>query len=78
MMITKTIDPCVYCGFSTAFGSGKFVNRIPVDNGWGCAECSGFLCDLCGELIYLDEEVTDKDLNDYHQNCFKILKKKGK
>ena len=57
--MTTTIDQCVYCHRSTAFGSGNglFVNRIPVDDGWGCAECSGFECDECGEQIYLDSEV---------------------
>lgn len=32
-------DACVYCGRSTAFGSGRFVNRIPADDGWMCEEC---------------------------------------
>ena len=37
--MTTIIDPCIYCGDSTAFGStyadgsliGKFVNRVPAD-----------------------------------------------
>jgi len=53
-----TLDPCVHCGHSTAFGSGRYVNRIPVNDGWGCAECSGFECDRCAQQIYLDAEVT--------------------
>ena len=52
---------CVYCGESTAFGSGKFVNRLPVDEGWGCAECSGFECDRCDTQIYLDDDVMPMD-----------------
>lgn len=73
-------DPCVYCGRSTAFGAGfgLFVNRIPVDDGWGCAECSGFECDECGQKIYLDCELrvdhVDSDGNwqygNYHEECY--------
>jgi hypothetical protein len=74
-----TTDPCVYCHRSTAFGSGNglFVNRIPVDDGWGCAECSGFECDECGEQIYLDSEVRVEGYDEgkylygnYHQKCY--------
>ena len=50
-------DPCIYCGKSTAFGSGRFVNRLASDVGWGCAECSGYPCDRCGIQMYLDCEV---------------------
>lgn len=38
-------DPCFGCGASTAFGSGRYVNRIPADktaegqDGYLCAEC---------------------------------------
>lgn len=75
----EVIDPCVYCGRSTAFGSGNglFVNRIGVDDGWGCAECSGYECDECGEQIYLDCEI--RIVNDhgnayYHEDCYNITK----
>ena len=71
--MTKTIDPCVYCNESTAFGHGRFVNRIPSDNGYACAECAGYECDECGKQIYLDEEVsveTDKGCWRYHQECY--------
>ena len=37
--IMETKDPCVHCGKSTAFGSGRFVDRIGYDDGWACAEC---------------------------------------
>jgi hypothetical protein len=71
--MAEVIDPCVYCGESTAFGFGRFVNRLPVDDGWGCAECSGFMCDECDEQIYLDEDVTDKDENGhYHPRCLPL------
>tara|TARA_Y100000401_G_scaffold115844_1_gene120300 strand:+ start:821 stop:1336 length:516 start_codon:yes stop_codon:yes gene_type:complete len=57
----STNDNCVYCGESTAFGSGKFVNRLSVDEGWGCAECSGFECDRCGTQIDVDFDVKPRD-----------------
>lgn len=68
--MTDVIDPCTYCGDSTAFGYGKFVNRLPVDDGWGCAECSGFMCDECDQQIYLDADITNKDEDGhYHPAC---------
>jgi hypothetical protein len=75
--MSKVKDPCVYCGNSTAFGFGRFVNRLPVDDGWGCAECSGFACDSCGEQIYLDEEIAHRD-NVYHEKCLADIKKRKK
>jgi hypothetical protein len=84
--MTTITDNCVYCGESTAFGAtrsdgtliGKFVNRIGVDDGWGCAECSGFACDECDKQIYLDTEVRvdfiDEDgkyhYGNYHHDCY--------
>ena len=47
---TKTVkDPCIWCEQSTAFGSGRFVNRIPADrddeeatiDGWGLRRVCG-------------------------------------
>lgn len=72
------VDPCTYCGRSTAFGSPDmlFVNRIPVDDGWGCRECTGYECDECGGNILLDEEVRvdEKEPNrgwsNYHVKCY--------
>jgi len=36
-------DQCTACGESTAFGSGRYVNRVPSGteffNGYMCAEC---------------------------------------
>ena len=42
-------DTCDDCGESTAWGSGKFVNRVPADVGWLCADCQALECDECGE-----------------------------
>jgi hypothetical protein len=76
-MTDTIVDPCVYCGLSTAFGSGRFVNRLAVDEGYGCAECSGFSCDFCDKQIYLDEEVADSKGNGhYHETCLEKLDKK--
>ena len=61
---------CVYCGESTLFGSGRFVNRIPVDDGYGCAACSGMPCDYCEEQIPVDEDVSGPgDAGFYHEDC---------
>ena len=66
-------DPCVYCGERTCFGSGRFVNRLGVDDGWGCAECSGYECDKCDKQIYLDEDITDKtEEGHYHPACLPL------
>ena len=75
--MTKTIEPCVHCKESTAFGQGKFVNRIPSDDGYACAECAGFECDECGKQIYLDTEVSVENTGEcfkYHAECHKIVK----
>ena len=83
---TKTVkDPCIWCGESTAFGSGRFVNRIPSDrddeestlDGWACAECAGYECDECGEQIYVDEEIRVDHLDqygNYHEDCYSQTK----
>lgn len=46
-------DACVDCGHSTAFGSGRFVNRIPAftdtKDGYLCADCQSIDCDGCNE-----------------------------
>ena len=69
-------DYCVECLQSTAFGTGRFVNRIPADRdvyneegeiignreGWLCAECNFFECDRCDEKIYCDEDITAWDV----------------
>ena len=70
----STNDNCVYCGESTAFGSGRFVNRLSVDEGWGCAECSGFECDRCDIQIYLDDDVTPEEcgLEEFADGSFHV------
>ena len=69
-------DYCVDCLQSTAFGTGRFVNRIPADrdvedekgnylgvrDGWLCPECNFRECDRCGEPIYCDEDITAYDV----------------
>lgn len=42
--MTKDIgNKCIYCFEDTSFGSGRFVNRIPADDGehegYACSEC---------------------------------------
>ncbi len=32
-------DPCVACGHSTVFGSGRFPNRVSTETGYMCQEC---------------------------------------
>ena len=69
-------DYCVDCLQSTAFGSGRFVNRIPADrdvedekgnylgrrDGYLCPECNFTECDRCNEKIYCDEDFTPYDV----------------
>ena len=64
------IDPCVHCGESTAFGYGKFVNRLGWDAGWSCAECASLDCDICDEKITLDEDRRwSESLFACHEEC---------
>jgi hypothetical protein len=74
------IDPCVWCGLSTAPGFGRFVNRLPTwgggdmdkdgniivppFEGYACAGCAGFQCERCDKQIGLDEEIRVNDMND--------------
>lgn len=76
-------DPCVCCGEDTAFGSSKFVNRIPGDHfneetgefrdGYWCADCLMLECSACDKPVPEDDEVwvtlpTGEQLV-YHPNC---------
>jgi hypothetical protein len=80
----QVTDPCIYCKRSTAFNSGfgLFVNRLPVDDDWACAECAGFDCDECAKQIYLDCEIrvefTDEEgqyhYGNYHEECYNFEK----
>jgi hypothetical protein len=58
-------DKCIECGESTSFGSGRFVNRIPADNGvvsgYMCPECQCMKCDRCHEMV-LEYEIIDDDI----------------
>ena len=44
-------NDCISCGEDTSFGSGRFVNRIPADDHYMCAECQMVECDMCDEKI---------------------------
>ena len=73
MATKEAIDPCVHCKKSTAFGFGKFVNRLGWDDGWACAECAGYECDICDKQIYLDADITDTSENGhYHPECLPV------
>jgi hypothetical protein len=86
---------CVWCLEDTSFGSGKYVNRIPVSTdsdsvewlteeqaekyitveGWGCAECGCYECDICSEPIATDTDIADKqELGHYHTWCLPLDK----
>jgi hypothetical protein len=65
----EIIDPCVHCGESTAFGFGNYVNRLGWDDGWSCAMCAGYECDLCDQNIYLDEDHNIDGEGHYHWAC---------
>ena len=34
------IEICISCVESVEWGSGRFVNRVPTDDGWLCEECA--------------------------------------
>jgi len=38
-------NDCIECGEDTSFGSGRFVNRIPADDNYMCAECQMVVCE---------------------------------
>jgi hypothetical protein len=53
-MILKDIgDTCIDCRESTGWGSGRFVNRMPADDGLE----AGYLCAECAEADF--EEVEE-------------------
>ena len=74
-------DYCVDCLQSTAFGTGRFVNRISADrdvvdekgnylgrrDGYLCPECNWFECDRCDEKIYDGDDCTPYDVYQDHE-----------
>lgn len=73
--MSTIIDPCVHCGQSTAFGFGRFVNRIGYDDGWACAECMAYECFVCDEKVDMDTYVSDEEeWGHYHPRCLPIEK----
>jgi hypothetical protein len=72
-------NKCVFCDRDTSIGSGWFVNRIPADNttesgeyldGYSCSKCMEIWeCDLCGDMIPLDEDVESESGERFHEHC---------
>ena len=67
-------DKCVDCLKDTSFGSGRFVNRIPADNGeyegYQCADCQSIECDNCNTKT-LDYFISNKNSKVYCEDCYK-------
>ena len=65
-------NKCIYCFEDTSFGSGRFVNRIPADDGehdgYACPDCMEMECDRCGEMVGLDDDVRVNNLI-LHWDC---------
>ncbi len=55
-MIKDLGDLCIDCKEDTSMGSGKFVNRIPADDGkvsgYMCADCQMVECDSCKQKVF--------------------------
>ena len=82
----NVLDPCVYCGESTAFGSGRFVNRTPADadgdssysgkyeDGYACSDCLCYECDRCKQMIGFDEDIGAYQcgLEEFSDGAFRI------
>ena len=67
-----TDQKCVACSCDTSPGSGRFVNRIPADDGFLCTKCAAFTCDRCDQLIAIDEDLTPQDVfgDNTSRRCF--------
>jgi len=50
------IQPCEECGENTSPGSGKYVNRIPYNDGWLCPDC---LNDIENEFEKENDKMID-------------------
>ena len=52
---------CVDCNLHCHFGSGRFINRYPVENddveGWRCGDCAA-------EVDAMLEEMNEEDTNE--------------
>ena len=45
-------EECKDCGDSVAWGSGKYVNRLPAESGFFiCADCQCIECDKCHQDV---------------------------
>ena len=71
--MTNIDNLCVFCYRDTSFGSGRFVNRVPADNGkeigYACPECLTMDCDRCDKQIPLDEDILLHDSIYVHYEC---------
>tara|TARA_A100001391_G_scaffold33113_2_gene17843 strand:- start:2926 stop:3180 length:255 start_codon:yes stop_codon:yes gene_type:complete len=65
-------EKCVECKESVAAGSGRFVNRIPADNGdhigFLCPDCQTVECDECGH--YVLEPFYTENCDVFCSECF--------
>ena len=65
-------EKCVQCLQDTSFGSGKYVNRIPADNGsydgYECSACQSCECDVCLEPT-LEYHICNETGKIYCDNC---------
>jgi hypothetical protein len=71
--VSAVVDPCVECGETTVFGSGRFVNRIPAERegpdgaslvGFLCPECLAEECGLCGAVEDRDDLIEVELIHD--------------
>ena len=51
-------EPCIDCKKDTQLGSGNFVNRIPAEDSFICAECQLVRCDVCKAEV-LEYNITE-------------------
>ena len=62
---------CIDCKEDTSFGSGKFVNRIPADDGevsgFMCADCQMVECDSCEQKVY---EYSTSEQGWFCEDCY--------
>lgn len=70
-------EVCEICGDSVKFGSGKFVNRVPANDAFICAECMAEPCDICGTMDAELNTIEHEDGNPT-QICDDCLEKSEK